>query len=82
MNAGANLALASQRAVDPACNPSLLFGQKVKVESTLTAASKEWNIGSITHSLDTATAGGQWHTRFLGIYPGVFALAPSTPITP
>lgn len=59
-------------------NPSLLFGQKVMVKSILLpAASKEWNISALTHSLDTATPGGQWHTRFEGYPPDQFVSRPA-----
>jgi hypothetical protein len=59
-------------------NPSLLYGQRFKIESIIPAANKEWNIVRVSHSLDTATPGGQWHTRIEGAYPDEFVLAPST----
>lgn len=57
-------------------NPSLTFGQRIQVQSKLTAANQEWIISSLTHSLDAATPGGQWHTNLIATWPGQVVVAP------
>ena len=43
--------------------PSLVFGQKIKVTSTLGAANGEWQVAAVQHTLDAELPGGQWFTR-------------------
>lgn len=58
-------------------NPSLSYGQRVKVQSSLPSANGEWFVSTLAHELDSMTPGGQWHSRFLCAAPGFFQLQPS-----
>jgi hypothetical protein len=57
-------------------NPSLTFGQRIQVQSKLTAANQQWDIVSLTHSLDSITPGGQWHTNLIASWPGSVVVPP------
>jgi hypothetical protein len=54
-------------------NPSINFGQKIKVESSITNASGEWFIQTLVHTLESETPGGQWHTSITALPQGLFA---------
>ena len=58
-------------------NPSIGLGTRIKVESDIAEATGFWDIGSLVHSLEANTLGGQWTTRLVGVMPGYVALAPS-----
>lgn len=47
-------------------NPTIGFGQTVKVESSIKNACGEWFVHSLRHELDTETPGGEWFTHFQG----------------
>lgn len=53
-------------------SPSINFGQKIQVESSLTGANKVWRIQTIAHSLESETPGGAWLTRITAVDPGLF----------
>lgn len=48
-------------------NPSISFGGKIKVVSSLPPASKEWGIYSLEHSLEANMPGGDWFSM-VGCY--------------
>jgi hypothetical protein len=54
-------------------NPSINFGQRIKVKSSLTAANGTWYIQGITHSLQSEMPGGEWNSRIVAVEPGLFA---------
>ena len=43
--------------------PSLTFGQRIDVTSSLGAANGSWTVASVQHNLDAELPGGQWFTR-------------------
>jgi hypothetical protein len=45
-------------------NPSIGFGQNVKVQSDLPQANGTWNVFTLVHTLDAEVPGGAWQTRF------------------
>ncbi len=45
-------------------NPSINYGQQVKIRSDLTQASGLWEVRTLTHTLDAETPNGTWQTRF------------------
>lgn len=53
--------------------PSIGFGQKIQVKSSLPAVSKVWQIQGISHSLESETPNGQWSTRITAVDEGLFA---------
>lgn len=59
-------------------NPSIGYGQRVKIETDLASANPGgiWNVVGITHTLDAEVPNGTWSTRFEAVGPGVFAAAP------
>jgi hypothetical protein len=63
--------------ITSAYNSSIKFGQRIQVQSSLSAANHIWFISTINHELESMVPGGQWHTRFLCATPGYFQLLPS-----
>lgn len=55
--------------------PSINFGQKIKVESSLAGACGEWIINTLSHNLESETPGGQWFTRFTAAPPGIAVIS-------
>jgi hypothetical protein len=53
--------------------PSINFGQRIEVKSSLTGANGTWQIQTISHSLESETPGGAWTTRITAVPPGLFA---------
>lgn len=51
-------------------SPSIRFGQRVKIESSLPQAVGFWDITSLSHTLESETPGGQWFSRFTATVPG------------
>lgn len=47
-------------------NPTLRYASRVKVESSLKVANREWVIFNLSHELDSEMPGGHWFTRFDG----------------
>jgi hypothetical protein len=43
-------------------NPSVIFGAKIKVESSLTPANGQWTIFRVSHELEAETPQGKWFT--------------------
>lgn len=43
--------------------PSLTFGQRINVTSSLGAATGSWVVASLLHTLESEMPGGQWFTR-------------------
>jgi hypothetical protein len=58
-------------------NPSIRTGQIVQVQSSLQAANGQWGVNSLEHELESQVPGGQWRTRFLGIWLGAFIVSKS-----
>jgi hypothetical protein len=56
-------------------NPSIRFGQRIQVQSSLPPASKKWDIISLVHELDSMVPGGAWRTRLKTVYPGQLAVS-------
>lgn len=52
-------------------NPSIGFGQRVQVQSTLPGANGTWIVNALTHSLEAETPGGRWFTTFKAAAPGL-----------
>lgn len=50
-------------------NPSIGFGQKVQVKSTLKPANGEWVVQGLGHDLASEMIGGRWHSDILGYSP-------------
>lgn len=44
-------------------NPSINFGQQIKLESDLPQANGQWEVFSLTHNLDAEIPHGAWETR-------------------
>jgi hypothetical protein len=51
-------------------DPSIRYGQKIRMESDLKGANGEWIISKMAHSLDSEIPNGQWFTRFEANEPG------------
>lgn len=60
-------------------NPSICFGQNVKIESDLKGANKEWNVQTLVHTLDAEVPRGQWITRFEATDLGVNLIPTTAP---
>jgi hypothetical protein len=58
-------------------NPSIHYGQRVQLESSIPQASHQWDIISLTHELASMTPGGAWRTRFQGVLPGLLQVGHS-----
>lgn len=43
-------------------NPSIVFGGKLKIESSLVPANGTWEVFRIAHDLESETVGGKWFT--------------------
>jgi len=56
-------------------NPSIGYGSKIKVESSLTPANGEWVVYSLDHDLDAKFPGGQWHSTIGAARPGSVVVA-------
>jgi hypothetical protein len=54
-------------------NPSINFGQKIEVQSSITNANGPWFIQTLVHTLESETPGGQWNTRITAVPEGLFA---------
>jgi hypothetical protein len=52
-------------------NPSIRYGQRIQVESSIPAASQQWDIISLVHELESMVPGGAWRTKLLAVRPGV-----------
>jgi hypothetical protein len=50
-------------------NPSIGFGQKIQVHSSLKPANGEWAVYSLSHDLAAETPGGNWHSTILAYNP-------------
>lgn len=50
-------------------NPSIVFGGKFKVESSLKPANRTWNTASVDHALDCRMPGGEWFSMITGYDP-------------
>jgi hypothetical protein len=50
-------------------NPSIGFGQKIKVESSLKPANGEWAIYGLSHDLACEIPNGRWHSQVLAYNP-------------
>jgi hypothetical protein len=50
-------------------NPSIGFGQKIKVESTLKPANGEWAVYGLDHDLMSEVPNGRWHSQVLAYNP-------------
>lgn len=53
--------------------PSIGFGQKIQVKSSIPGASKVWQIQGVSHNLESETPNGQWSTRVTAVEEGLFA---------
>lgn len=51
-------------------NPSIRYGTRIQVQSSLPQASQKWDIVSLVHELESMVPGGAWRTRLLGLRPG------------
>lgn len=55
-------------------NPSIGYGQKIVVQSSVQPACGEWNVYSLDHNLDTLQPNGQWFSTLEACRPGLVAL--------
>lgn len=51
-------------------NPSIRFGGKIEVKSSLTPACGEWVVQTLAHSLESETPGGAWFTSLTAARQG------------
>jgi hypothetical protein len=56
-------------------NPSIRFGQRVQIQSSIPAACKQWDIISLAHELESLVPGGSWRTRVSLVPPKVLQVA-------
>ncbi len=56
-------------------NPSIGFGQKIKVESDLTGANGEWVVYALNYDLDAEFPQGRWHMTVSAARPGYAVVA-------
>jgi hypothetical protein len=61
----------SDGVTEPEFNASIRFGQRVQVQSSIPAASKQWDIISLSDELESLVPGGAWRTRVSLVPPGV-----------
>jgi hypothetical protein len=54
-------------------NPSIRYGTRVQIQSSLPQASQKWDVMSLTHELESMMPGGAWRSKFLCKYPGQVA---------
>lgn len=52
-------------------NPSIGYGEKVKVQSSLTPANGEWVVCGLDYDLDAQVIGGKWMTTVSTVRPGL-----------
>lgn len=57
-------------------NPSVAFGGKIRVQSSLKAASATWVVYKLDHELDAQVPSGQWHSSILAAPPGLGPFVP------
>lgn len=55
-------------------NPSINYGQKIEVRSSLTPACGVWTIVALYHHLEAETPGGQWSSTMTAVPPGLAAI--------
>lgn len=53
-------------------NPTIRFGQLVKVESDIDRAYNQWKVSNLVHHVEAKTPGGAWQTEMQLVLPGVF----------
>lgn len=56
-------------------NSSIRYGQSIKVQSSIPAASKQWDIINLVHELESMVPGGAWRTRMRLVAPGQLSIS-------
>jgi hypothetical protein len=55
--------------------PSIRYGQKIRVESSIKEANGVWSVNTLTHTLESEIPGGQWFTTFAATPPGITVIS-------
>jgi hypothetical protein len=56
-------------------NPSITFMQRIQVNSSIKAATGQWDIFELTYDLESMTLGGKWMMTIGATWPGYAAVS-------